>query len=128
MKRAIVQAQQTRAYEQLLQSIYGLVFFGTPHGGGNNASLGEIAAGVARVLLRTKKNDYLDALKKNSFFAEALRNDFRNRLDDFPIVTFYENRKTKGVVVGRSTSFLVTFTYIMATVGGRPSSSCAWTS
>lgn len=99
VKRAIVQAQQNRKYGRLLKSLYGLVFFATPHGGGNHAGLGDIVANIARAILHTSKNNYLEALRKNSFFAEALRDDFRNRLDDFQIVTFYETGKVKGVIV-----------------------------
>ncbi|KAJ8108152.1 hypothetical protein OPT61_g8373 [Boeremia exigua] len=81
VKRAIVQAQQTRVYEQLLRSIYGL-------GLGGTTTL-KLSRGTASL-------------------QEALRNDFRNRLDDFQIVTFYENRKTKGIlsVVDRQSAVL----------------------
>jgi len=99
VKRAMVQAQQSRTYERLLKSVYGLVFFATPHRGGNNTELGDIAARIARFVVRTESNSYLEALRSNTFFAEALRYDFRNRQEDFLILTFYETRPTKAGIV-----------------------------
>ena len=63
-------------YAAMRKATYGLVFFGTPHQGGKHAGLGEAAASIARGVLRNPGNDYLNALKKNSFFAAALREDF----------------------------------------------------
>jgi protein SERAC1 len=99
VKRAIVHAQQTKIYQQTLKAVYGLVFFATPHRGGNKALLGDVAASIARLVISSPKNSYLEALKSNSFFAEALRHDFQNRQDDFSIVTFYETRPTKAGIV-----------------------------
>lgn len=102
MKQAIAQAQsggKSGVYADLLDSVYGLVFFGTPHRGGDHTSLGDIAAKIAGSITNSKKNSLMEALKKNSFFAEAVKENFRNRLNDFLILTFYESRKLKGTVV-----------------------------
>ena len=65
-----------------------LYFFGTPHYGGNHAGLGEVAALTARGILRNPGNDYLNALKRNSDLAVALRKDFRLHQEDFDVLTF----------------------------------------
>jgi len=98
VKRAIVQAQQSQTYQQLGKSVRGLVFFGTPHRGGKNADLGDVAASIAYLVLRTPANSYLEALKSNNFFAEALRHDFRNRQDDLPSVKCPETIQPRSVI------------------------------
>lgn len=77
-------------YAPIRKATYGLVFFGTPHQGGNHAGLGEVAASIGRGILRNPSNDYLNALKQNSFFAVALRRDFQLHQEDFHVLTYYE--------------------------------------
>ena len=81
------------------------MFFGTPHHGGNRAGLGEVAASIARGILRNPGNDYLNALKKNSFFATALREDFQLNQEDFDVLTFYETLPMSKVGMVSATSF-----------------------
>jgi hypothetical protein len=107
VKRAIVEARSLDTYKSLLEAVHGLVFFGTPHRGGNKAGLGDVAASVARFVLSNPANSYLEALKKNSFFAESLRYDFANRQEEFSVVTFYEEKPTKlGLVVEKDSAVM----------------------
>jgi hypothetical protein len=73
-----------------------LVFFATPHRGGNNAELGDVAAKIARVFSHSPSSSVMESLKANSFFADDLRRDFELRASDFSILTFYETLP-KGV-------------------------------
>jgi hypothetical protein len=66
------------------------VFFGTPHQSGNFASLGNIAASIARLCLRNPPNSFMEALKKDSLFADELARDFREQLEDYYVLSFYE--------------------------------------
>lgn len=50
---------------------------GTPHQGGNRAGVGEVAASIARGVLGYPGNDYLNALKIDSFSTAALREDLQ---------------------------------------------------
>jgi hypothetical protein len=74
----------------LYKSTYGLVFFATPHRGGKNASTGALVASIAKGILGNESNSYLSALKKNSYFADILRDDFMERQEDFNVLTFHE--------------------------------------
>jgi hypothetical protein len=76
------------------------VFFGTPHQGGNFASLGSIAASIARLSLRNPSNSFMETLKTDSLFADDLVQDFRQQLEDYYVLSFYETLPFKklGVV------------------------------
>jgi hypothetical protein len=100
VKRAMVQAQQGQKFQPLLRSVYGLVFFGTPHRGGNNAVVGRMVASIARAVLGNPTNSYIEALQQNSFFAEAMSYDFNNRKEDFQVLTFFETLPSKLGMVG----------------------------
>ena len=92
-------------YASMRKATHGLVFFGTPHQGGKHAGLGEVAASIARGVLRNPGNDYLNALKKNSFFAAALREDFQQHQEDFNVLTFYETLPMPKVGMVSATLF-----------------------
>lgn len=90
------------------EACHGIVFFGTPHGGGNRASLGDIAFNIARVVWGKKEqNSFMEALKGNSFFAEDHRDDFLQLSNNFQFISFYEANKLKGLhQVSGATSML----------------------
>jgi hypothetical protein len=75
---------------------YAIVFFGTPHNGGNGVYLGKFVSAVARRLPGARpKNSLLESLEKNSYLAADLREDFREHLMDYMVVNFYEDKNTK---------------------------------
>ena len=76
---------------------------GTPHQGGNKASLGSIAGRIATALLGNPANDLMESLVKNSLLREGSSNYFRHQLEDYYIISFYEslNYKVKGRSIGR---------------------------
>ena len=76
-----------------------MVFFATPHGGGNNAKVGSLAADIAKFLANKEDNSFMEALKKNSFYGEQNRDDFLQRANDFTFLTFYEANVTKKLKV-----------------------------
>lgn len=92
VKRALVLAKLNDSYKAIREATHGIAFFGTPHQGGNYAKLGDIVASIARIFLFNPKNTFLEALKKNSLFADNLVDDFRNQLDDYHVLSFYETR------------------------------------
>ena len=66
--------------------------FGTPHRGGNHAELGDIASSIARSITGSPENTFMKALKARSWFLEHISDDFRQLLEDFQILSFYETR------------------------------------
>ena len=73
------------------------MFFGTPHRGGNNVPLGKVAASIARLALRNPTNSFMDALSKDNLFADDLVQDFRQQLEDYYILSFFETQPFKNV-------------------------------
>lgn len=89
-------------YAPISNATYGMVFFGTPHGGGNNAGLGDVIASIARLVLRKPANDYLNVLRHDSFLAEELRKNFKQFQDKYHVVSFFETLPTgKAGMVSR---------------------------
>lgn len=75
---------------------------GTPHRGGNNATLGKIAAHIATASLSSLSNDFMESLSRNSLLTEERSELFRHQLEDYYILSFYETlgRKVKGKGIG----------------------------
>lgn len=88
------------SYAPIYEATYGVVFFGTPHGGGNNAKVGSLAARIARRLAGRGDNNFMEALKKNSYYGEQNRDDFQHRAKDFSYLTFFEANPTRRFQVG----------------------------
>ena len=70
----------------------GLVFFGTPHAGGDDklVALGSAAAGIAKRFHLQSHNDIIETLKKGSLFTDILGEHWRQQLESYQIVSFWE--------------------------------------
>ncbi|KAI1085805.1 hypothetical protein F5B20DRAFT_519816 [Whalleya microplaca] len=107
-KRALVHAKSDKTYESIWKSTFGITFFATPHNGGNHAGIGDIVAKVACSILRSPGNNFMTALKKGSSFLDIISDDFRQLLDDFQILSFYETKPlgSFGIVVNQKSAVL----------------------
>jgi triacylglycerol esterase/lipase EstA (alpha/beta hydrolase family) len=92
VKRALVEAKLNGSYKAIGNATYGIAFFGTPHKGGKHVKLGELATATVRGILRGPFNSFLEAMKKDSLFADALEKDFQHLFEDYKILSFYETR------------------------------------
>ena len=101
----------------LYKAAYGLVFFATPHHGGENARSGDMVASIAQAILSNLSNNYLEALKSNSYFAEVMRNDFRERQEDFFVRTFFETLPMPHIGI-----VSCGFNYLLPSLSFRPGS------
>ncbi|KAI9760923.1 MAG: hypothetical protein M1835_000077, partial [Candelina submexicana] len=110
VKEALVAAKRNRTYKSIPEATYAIVFFATPHQGGadSKVTLGNIAASVARGILRNPDNTFMEALKKNSLFGESLIRTFRSELESFQICSFFETLPTKklGLIVDKKSATL----------------------
>lgn len=59
--------------------------------------LGKIAATIVRAVFANPQNSFIDALEKDSLFADTIIHDFRNMLEDYNILSFYETRPLPGL-------------------------------
>ena len=98
--QALVHSRLDETFESINGSTYGISFFGTPHQGGNHASVGDIGATILRGILGNPSNSFMSSLQKGSVFSEAMR-DFRYLSDSYQYISFYETRPLKplGLVI-----------------------------
>jgi protein SERAC1 len=85
-------------FNSIYRSTYGIVFFGTPHRGGNYVSVGEFAANISKAALQKPSKALLEMLKNNSQNLNELTNLFRHQLNNYRIVSFYEKRPPISVL------------------------------
>lgn len=77
-------------YKSMVEAACLLVFFATPHQGGNYANLGNIVAKIVRTGMSKPKNDLLEALKANSDQAMQRFEQARHLPERCLVVNFYE--------------------------------------
>ena len=93
VKQALVEAKINPLYTCIKASTYGLVFFATPHSGGNGASVADSAAKLCSALTGESKNSLLETLKKASLLNEISKDQFRPQIGDYEVLTFMETHK-----------------------------------
>jgi hypothetical protein len=87
-------------YGQIRKSTVGLMFFGTPHCGGNWATTAGFIASIASICTGEPRNNLLSTLKRRSLYNEATTDDFNKQLSKYDVVSFYEERRTSMKVYG----------------------------
>jgi hypothetical protein len=85
--------------KNLYDSTYGIIFFATPHGGGQHVSFADLVFSIGRAVFNKPQNDIMTALKKNDFYSNQNRADFLPRTKDFHFISFYETKPTRGTMV-----------------------------
>jgi hypothetical protein len=88
--QALVEAKLDESYRSILDATCLLVFFATPHRGGNYASVGDVAAKICTMALRTPTNDLLNTLKRNSNEATKRFQQARHIFEKCLVVSFFE--------------------------------------
>jgi hypothetical protein len=81
-------------YGSIRTSTAGLVFFGTPHNGGNKAAAARSIANIYSALSGQPRNALLETLSKGSFINETITEDFNPQLANYEANTYWEKRKT----------------------------------
>lgn len=84
-----------------------LVFFATPHQGGNYSTVGDAAAGIVRACMRNPSNDLVKSLKSSSDEATRRFEQFRHLNEKFLVISFYEGESygKLGIVSKNSLSY-----------------------
>ncbi|KAI6747682.1 hypothetical protein HG531_008224 [Fusarium graminearum] len=89
-RKTLVAATLDVTYKSMVEAACLLVFFATPHQGGNYANLGNIVAKIVRTGISKPKNDLLEALKANSDQAMQRFEQARHLPERCLVVNFYE--------------------------------------
>ena len=87
--QALVEAKLNEKYKSIVESTRLLVFFATPHRGGNHATIGDIAAKITR--LGTFNNNLLDGLKRSSNEAARRFEQARHLFETCLAISFFES-------------------------------------
>lgn len=95
-------------YSSISTATFGVVFFGTPHRGSPLARIGDVFAKVARSILNTPSNTFLNALKKDDLYATELSSNFQQIQEQYQYLNFYETLPLKSfnLIVERSSAVL----------------------
>ncbi|PKK47162.1 hypothetical protein CI102_10183, partial [Trichoderma harzianum] len=96
------------AYGSIVKSTRLLVFFATPHLGGNYSGIGDIAAKIVRTGLGTPSNDLLDGLKAGSRDVIRRFEQARHLPANCLVISFYEteNYGRFGLIVEKDSAVL----------------------
>ncbi|KAH7459835.1 hypothetical protein FOMA001_g19874 [Fusarium oxysporum f. sp. matthiolae] len=107
-RKALVTATLDVTYKSIVEATRLLVFFATPHQGGNYASLGDIVAKIVRTGMSKPRNDLLDALKENSDQAMQRFEQGRHLPEKCLVVSFYEGDSYGkiGLIVDKTSATL----------------------
>ncbi|KAF8536938.1 hypothetical protein BDD12DRAFT_848775 [Trichophaea hybrida] len=99
IKQALVNAQTNALYGNIRKATSGLMFFGTPHCGGNGVALGQCVANILSAVSGGLQNSLLSTLKQNSVLNEIIRDNFCSQKEDYDVITFFETLPMKVKVV-----------------------------
>jgi hypothetical protein len=86
----VLAKQNDKVYGDLRKSTRALVFFATPHRGGNGASLGDRAASIVTFFTGNLRNNILELLNKSSKHLADLTADFSHQYEDYHFLTISE--------------------------------------
>lgn len=95
--------ENDKFYSEVIKSIIGVAFLGTPHRGSGSASLASVFATIINICVatasvgmrsRTARADLLDHLSYNSDVLQDLLLSARNPLHNLTVVSFYETEPT----------------------------------
>ncbi|OJJ87138.1 uncharacterized protein ASPGLDRAFT_80025 [Aspergillus glaucus CBS 516.65] len=108
VKEALVQAKLGDVYSSIFKATFGVVFFGTPHRGSPLARIGDVFAKVARAVLNTPNNTFMNALKKDDLYATELSSNFQQIQEQYQYLNFYETLPLKSfnLIVEKSSAVL----------------------
>ncbi|KAL5086823.1 hypothetical protein Trisim1_008735 [Trichoderma cf. simile WF8] len=108
VKSALVEGTLDPAYGSIVKSTRLLVFFATPHLGGNYSGIGDIAAKIVRTGLGTPSNDLLDGLKAGSRDVIRRFEQARHLPANCLVISFYETESYGriGLIVEKESAVL----------------------
>ncbi|KAI1088639.1 hypothetical protein F5B19DRAFT_413150 [Rostrohypoxylon terebratum] len=107
-KQALVEAKLNDMHKSTLEAACLLVFFATPHQGGNGAGLGQVIADIISLSLGNISNDLLKALKRNSPDAVNRFEQACHLPSKCLIVNFFEGKPQGrfGIIVSKQSATL----------------------
>jgi hypothetical protein len=89
-------------------STYGIIFFGTPHRGGNGVGVGQVVEKIVKTFTGGGTNNLLQSLKKGGQLSLYDQDSFRPYIEDFKYISIVEGRPMGriGIIVSRESGTL----------------------
>jgi hypothetical protein len=100
LSQALTWARIEAQYKNINEQTIGIVFFGTPHRGGESASYGNVLTNIATNIMPASR--LVSALQTNSDQLMRLASEFKFQLSKYQIVSFYELRPMSSSLVSLS--------------------------
>jgi len=102
IKQALVNAAQNAKYLPIRDATTGIVFFATPHNGGERkrVRLGSAVTRIATTFGLQKGDDVLETLKSGSVFSGIMREQWRHQVGRYKIVSFWGGLDTVSAAPG----------------------------
>jgi hypothetical protein len=102
--QALVLAQNNdRVYGSIKKCTRGLIFFGTPHRGGNGATIGSVIRNIAVFFSGNERNQLVDVVQRDSDALDRLTGDFQNQYEDYEFLSVVETQGAVRIPGGPST-------------------------
>ena len=92
-----MEATLDSTYKSIVEATCLLVFFATPHQGGNYATVGDAISGIVRACMHKPSNDLIKSLKSSSDEATRRFEQFRHLSEKFLVISFYEAESYRKV-------------------------------
>jgi hypothetical protein len=91
IKQALINAHNNPKYTPIKGATVGLVFFATPHHGGDwmLVSLEGVAAKIATAVGFQKGDDVVETLRDGSIFSDIMQEQWRHQLLKYNIISFW---------------------------------------
>lgn len=91
IKQALINAHSNPKYASIKKATSGLMFFGTPHHGGDSrlVSLGKVVADIARATKFKRGHNDLKTLESGSIFSSIMQEHWRHQLLEYDIISFW---------------------------------------
>lgn len=108
VKQALINAHSNPKYTSIKTATSGLVFFATPHNGGDwkLVTLGTLASKIATTAGFQKGDDVVEVLKSGSMFSAIMNEHWRHQLLEYDIVSFWGALDTVSLAI-RGTKYWV---------------------
>ncbi|KAF4448228.1 hypothetical protein F53441_8335 [Fusarium austroafricanum] len=107
-RKALVTATLDITYTPIMEATRLLVFFATPHRGGNHARVGDVVAKIVRMGTHMPRNDLLDTLREDSDQATQRFEQARHLFERCLVASFFEGRPygKMGLIVDKQSAIL----------------------
>jgi hypothetical protein len=108
LARATFRSPSDLGMKDIKTSTFGIIFFGTPHRGGNGVGVGQVVERIVKTFTGGGTNSLLQSLKKGGRLSLDDQDSFRPYIEDFQYISVVEGRPMGriGIIVSKKSATL----------------------